>query len=269
MLELVLPLDFERLAEFRLLCESLRSLRTDATIHLIQREATFIYMRLFVELGYLAQVTNRPGYLTREGVTLFESSLEPSFGEDCSPTKILVGCRVLTPVADGGSPQGQFYCERFARLNAHLSGDYKSGVDRGAANSAVVRAQKQLAKESFQQAMLLPPEFYKRRDGSTMSDLESRQAILLIKNLDRCLKLPPRQTRQFTESLVMDAGEVVVRHGEDDGEGDSPLIRFYFWLRNNRENPAVPKTTEKILAEFEKFYEANVSQNKEQTMTIS
>jgi hypothetical protein len=223
---------------------------------MVQREATFIYTRLFVELGYLAQVTNRPGCLTREGMTLFESSLEPSFGEDCSPAKILVACRALTPLSNG-----EFFCERFARLNAHLSGDYKSGVDRGAANSAVVRAQRQLAKESLQQAMLLPPEFYRKRDGSVMSDVESRQAVLLIKNLDRCLKLPPRQTRQFTESLVMDAGEAAARHGEDD------LMQFYFWLRNHRENPVVPKTTEKILSEFEKFYDASgVSQRKEQTM---
>lgn len=251
MLDLVFPLDFERLAEFRLLCEALRcKLRLppnemNDSVRVIAREATFLYSRLYVELGYLAQVTNRPGYLTRDGVTLFESSLEPSYGEDCPPAKLLTECRVLTP-----AQEGELFCERFARLNAHLSGDYKSGVERGAANSAIVRAQKQLAREALQQTMLLPPEFYKRRDGGTMNDSESRQAILLIKNLDRCLKLPPRQTRQFTESLVMEAGEVVGRHNEKE------LMQFYSWLRNSRENPALPRTTERILAGFEEFFDA-------------
>ncbi len=264
MLELIFPLDFERLAEFRLLGECLRTAAMQTASPdqgRVFREATFLYTRLFVELGYLAQVTNRPGYLTAEGVTLFESSFEPFYGEDCSPVKMLVKCRILAAGKD------EFYCERFAKLNAHLSGDYKSGVDRGAANSAVVRAQKQLAKEALQQAMLLPPEFYKKRDGSVMSDVESRQAILLIKNLDRCLKLPPRQTRQFTESLVMEAGEASARHPED------VLMQFYFWLRNNRENPVVPKTTEKLVAEFDRFFEASraaeSNESKKQDMTAT
>lgn len=266
MLNLVFPLDFERHSEFRMLCDALRIRLARAgqadPLRLVAREAIFLYARLFVELGYLAQVTNRPGFLSCEGVTLFESSLEPSYGEDCSPVKILVESRVLVPLSDGS---GQFFCERFARLNAHLSGDYKSGVDRGAANSAVVRAQKQLAKEAMQQAMLLPLEFYKKRDGTTMNDVESRQAILLVKNLDRCLKLPPRQTRQFTEGLVMDAGEVAAKFK------DEALMQFYFWLRNNRENPALPKTTEKILAEFDKFFAAAdpADESKEQTMTAT
>jgi hypothetical protein len=260
MLDLVFPLDFERLAEFRLLCEALRCklhLPPEKTLRAIAREATFIYTRLYVELGYLAQVTNRPGYLTRDGVTLFESSLEvlaDGHHEDCPPTKLLTDCRVLAPARDG-----EFFCERFARLNAHLSGDYKSGVERGAANSAIVRAQKQLAREALQQTMLLPPEFYKRRDGSTMNDAESRQAILLIKNLDRCLKLPPRQTRQFTESLVMEAGEVVARHSEKE------LMQFYSWLRNSRENPALPRTTERILAGFDEFFGASGASHYEET----
>ncbi|HUE37530.1 MAG TPA: hypothetical protein VMO20_09080 [Candidatus Acidoferrum sp.] len=237
MLELIFPLDFERLAEFRLLCEAMRKAGSGDTC---VRDATFIYSRLFVELGYLAQVTNQPGYLTSDGVALFESSL----GQPV--TKVLADCRVLVP-----APGGEFFCERFARHNAHLSGDFKSGQNRGAANSAVVRAQKQLVKESLQQAMLLPPEFYKKQDGSTMSDTESRQAILLIKNLDRCLKLPTRLTRQFTEGLVMDAGMAAAKYSEEQ------LMQFYFWLRNNRENPVVPKTTEKILAEFDKFFEVS------------
>jgi len=247
MLELVFPLDFERLAEFRLLCDALRAKVPPGGNFAVV--ATFIYARLFVELGYLAQVTNRPGCLTRDGVALFESSLEvlaDGRNGDCRPTKLLTECRVLVP-----AQEGEFFCERFAKLNAHLSGDYKSGVERGAANSAIVRAQKQLAREALQQAMLLPPEFYKKRDGSPMNDAESRQAILLIKNLDRCLKLPSRQTRQFTESLVMEAGEAVARH--DDKE----LMHFYSWLRNSRENPALPRTTESILAAFEKFFSAS------------
>lgn len=251
MLELIFPLDFERLAEFRLLCEALRKAGNVASC---VRDAAFIYCRLFVELGYLAQVTNRPGYLTSDGVILFESSL------DGPVMKVLTECRVLV-----SAPGGEYFCERFARHNAHLSGDFRSGPNRGAANSAVVRAQKQLVKESLQQAMLLSPDFYKKRDGSLMNDAECRQAILLIKNLDRCLKLPPRQTRQFTESLVMDAGEAAAKHSEDE------LMQFYFWLRNSRENPVLPKTTEKILAEFEKFADASrVSQSveiKEQNIT--
>jgi hypothetical protein len=254
-MELNLTLDFERLPEYRLLCDALASRRNDKTAG-IEMAATHIWMRLWVELGYQAQITNRAGWLSKNAAALFERSLEPMFGDDCRPMNLLVeaGCvteeilRAPGDPAGASAASGNYFCERFAKANAHLAGNFRSREERGAAASALERNKNKIAHEAQAQAMLLPTEIFKRRDGSAMAQGEVDRSMIMIKTLDNCLKAPGRSKKHYTEGLIADAGQAVSVHQ------NSELREFYVWLSLNREHPAVPKTAEQILAEFEKYF---------------
>jgi hypothetical protein len=158
--------------------------------------------------------------------------------------------------AEGGPPSAtraprvlpekeEYFCERFARLNSHLAGNYTSREVKGANHSALVRSQQRIAQEALAQVMLLPPEIYKKRNGDTLTDTEINRCMVLIKTVDNCLKLPGRRQAQFTEGLICDASEVAESHSQDF------LRSVYQWIMNHREHPALPKTTEQILAGFD------------------
>jgi hypothetical protein len=119
MAELHLPVDFERLPEFRQLCEGLARVQTEGAGNPLPAEgdnplldarargrarhsgrtieaiASHLMLRLWVELSYQAQVTNKPGLLTPEGAALFANSVDALFGDDCDPVKLLVESWVL------------------------------------------------------------------------------------------------------------------------------------------------------------------------------
>lgn len=250
MLELHLPLDFERLPEFRLLCEALgRHAAPGVQLppkHL-EQAATFLWSRLWVELGYLAQRTNAPGKMTKWGAEQLRQSVGPLFGEGCDPLAVLCDgpeeCRVLKAL-----PDGEYHCDLFARFNPHLSGDYKTGAQKGNVNSAIARQQKQLKQEAVQQGILLPPEIFKRRDGTPMTDTEQNRSMILIRNLDNALGSPQRQKAAYTAGMMADAHAVIARLDHEQ------LMPFYYWVANNKGKPTVPSTAEQMLVRFEELY---------------
>jgi len=245
-LDLRIPLDFERLPEFRMLCDALgRAAKPPISRDQIENAATRMWMRLWVELGYLAQSTNQPGLLTPDGVSLFLSTVQALFGEDCKPMEMLELSKCVGPHDEG------FFCDRFAKWNPHLSGDYKKQEVRGSVNSAIVRQQNRLVTEAIQQGQLLPMEMFKKRNGEAMSTVEQKRALVLIKNVDNCLKRPSRRQMEFNEGLMADAGFAIEHHTEED------LLKFYFWLANSREQPCVPKSTEQVLSDFEELLAAS------------
>jgi hypothetical protein len=245
-MEINLPVDYERLPEFRMLCAELQGpCRTGQPSQTgpkaIEASATFVWMRLWVELAYLAQTTNRPGFMTAQGMGLFERSLDPMFGDDCSPATVLEKCGALK------RDKEEWYCDRFAKMNAHLAGNYQSKERRGAAASAVERNRQRIAAEAGHQAMLIGPENFRRRDGTPMESGEVQRAMVLIATVDRCLGLPGRTKGKFNETLITDAGEVVREFGA------ASLNKFYVWLQMHRGHPRLPTTTEQILGEFKTY----------------
>jgi hypothetical protein len=242
-MELKLPVDFERMTESRILCALLKAhwskgangTNSQCAPHI----ALAMTIRLFVDLAYLAQATNRPGWLTNDGAGLYAQSLEPLFGDGAEPVALMTESGWLKAQDDG------WFCERFARLNGHLAGNYVKKEVRMAAASEVSRNKNRIAQEAMQQAMLLPPEIYKRRDGSNLVGQEIDQVLVVIKTVDNCLQKRERRTASFTESLIADAAEVIAKHKREE------LVKFYEWLILNRNNPLVPQTTEQILAEEE------------------
>lgn len=246
MSELRQPLDFERLSEFRTLVSALsqRANPKFATPKLNEAVATFIWSRLWVELGLFAQSNNRPGYLTPADLANFERTIDGLFGEDCPPSELLKSARILEPV-EGTS---DLFCPWFARLNKHLAGDYKSKEEKGNVASAIVRGQKQLTIDAIAQGTFLPPEIYKKRDGTPMIETEKNRSLVLIRNLDNSLSAPARKPMQFTEGLIADAHAVIAVYSAED------LKKFYIWLALHKDRPNIPKTAEQILREFETFY---------------
>src|SRR5262249_5427711 len=110
---LQIPIDFERLPEFRLLCSALKSkAKTALPASAIEASAIALWMRLWVELSYLARTTNRPGYLTKQGRVLFDGAVDSMFGDDCDAVGILTEGQVLRP-----TETEDLYCETFAKWN--------------------------------------------------------------------------------------------------------------------------------------------------------
>lgn len=247
--ELHVPLDFERLPEFRLLCAALDRRKLPPEPKAIEQAAAFLWHRLWVELGYLAQKTNQPGKLTAWGVEELKRSVSPLYG-DCDPLIVLCDgpeeCRVLRPVGDG-----TFQCDLFARHNAHLAGDYLSGAQKGNIKSTIVRQQKLLRKEATQQGVLLRTELFKRRDGMLMDNTEQNKCMILVRNLDNCLRKSARHQSQYTDGMMADAHAVVSRHEHEE------LLDFYAWLYSVAGKPGIPDSTEKILERFAELWEAS------------
>jgi hypothetical protein len=135
-------------------------------------------------------------------------------------------------------------CERFMRLNAHLAGNFKSRELKGATASALVRSRQRIAAEAKAQGDLLPPEIFKKADGTKMGDAEVNRCMVLIRTVDRCLGLPSRLQAQFANGLVADASAVAEKFEQEE------IRKFYVWLSTHRESVVVPKRTELVVAQW-------------------
>jgi len=202
-------------------------------------------MKLFMCLGYQARSTNQPGRLNQTGVAQFSQGLDPLFGDDAPPVQLLVEAGVLLPASD----EGEFDCPLFAKHNPHLAGNYKPGHIRGNIRSRLSAARNQIGQTAMAQTMLLAPELFQRRDGSVMPQRTVERCCVLIITLDRCLKAPQRHQGTYTTGLIADAAAVV-----DLELSKEDLERFFYWVAENREHPAMPKTAEEVLQKFETLY---------------
>lgn len=240
-----IPLDFEGTPEFWKLKAALCKLRgkqgltdkiPEPQIHSI---AIYLWVKLWVVLGYQARSTNRPGWLSPLGEQMLREAV-PLFGDDCSLMGVLSD-NLLRPVEDG------WQCDLFAALNAHTSGDYKSAQKVGNLRSRLNAQRKNINAAAMMQAQLLPPEVFKKRDGTPMSASESERCTVLVMTLDRCLRQRPRRTGEFTPGLMADAAAAIA---SCDAEG---LQAVYYWVTERRDHPATPKTAEEVLIQWDKI----------------
>ncbi len=238
-MQMNLPVDFERLTEFRLLVAELKAASKDGTDKQVQAVAVFLWLRAWVDLSYLAR-QGKAGVMTAAGARLFEQSVDELFGDDARPMALLEKCGLFKPLAGGG-----WHCELFAAQNAHLGADFQSRESKGAARSAVERGRKVAIGITDQQLMLLESEIFSTPEGP-MESTDRRRCVMLIVTLDRLLKrVPARVTSEYRVALVRDAHAVVCRYAQ------STLDDFYTWLQLKREHASVPKTTEQVLADFD------------------
>lgn len=244
-MNLNVPLDFERLPEFWQLGEALRARVKPATPPLtdgqINDQAVVLFMRLWVELGYLARHTNRPGFLNATGERQVNGKLT-QFGDDCPPVMVMTG-NLLRQGDDG------LYCDLFTSLNGHLAGDFVSGEKRGNIASRLSAAKGNIVAAAVQQGDLLQMAIFKKRDATPMTQPERQRCMMLIITLDRCLnpsgfKAVHRPDGTYTAGLMADACAVVEAVTADE------LQKFYAWLIERRDLPMTPKTTEDLLKDW-------------------
>lgn len=239
-MELHLPTDYDRLQEFRLLLAKLGGLA----------QATYAWVRLWVELAYSAQITNKPGRLDEDALELYRAAMAGELPAGVDVVQALEESRVLTRDAEG-----VYFCDRFSRMNPHTSGLHRPAHVRGAEYSAHERRKPKLAAEALYQSTFLPRDIVHRRDGTPLTGVEIQRAMLLIKTLDHCLMRPgeprpPRRHEEYTEGLIVDAAEVVCnpRYSQEG------LELFYRWVMDNRDRPGVPALTEQLLPHFDELY---------------
>ena len=252
MSELRVPLDVEQLAEMSQLRSLLRSHRqaavaTPVNPREIESAASFLFLRLFIVLGYLARSTNKPGRLTAAGALQFRESLEPLYGDNCDPVRLLEESRLLEPTG------GEWHCPLFAKLNEHLAGDYRPKHMKGNDMRQVGIAIKEASVAATQQALMVLPEVLRRADGTTYDPQELDRLMLLIGTLDKIFKFT-RQRTQFTEPLLASAAAACVLCNYTSRVVPEELRQFLGWLINHRDHPRVPSTTDQLLADFENLY---------------
>lgn len=246
-MELHLPLDFQSLPEYRLFVADLGQNQT-VLQPLTETRAIALFIRLFVDLGHEAARTGRAGFISGPGLKLLKLALT----DDVIASMRQAG--LLTPHEDG------FYCERFERHNSHLSPRHEKKEDVGARHSAIARNKRNIAAEASQQAMLLPPEIWKDRAGQPVPPSLIQRLLVFIRTLDNCLNIKNRHKTQYTEGLIADAAHAwqwiennLPASTPEGSHDDSARQRFYFWIndRINESHPAVHRTTEQLLANWD------------------
>lgn len=274
MLELKLPLDFERLPEFWQLCATLRGEAPGAGLGalggeeskeaVVEQTAVLLWVRLWVVLGYLARSTNRPGWLNAAGEAQVNAAFH-QFGEaeEDRPVAVLVRSGLLRagPAGAMGAAADGLYCDLFTSTNRHLAGDFLTPAQKGNRHSINARQRNAITQAAVMQVQLLPPEVFRNRAGAAMDARQIERSTVLIMTLDRVLPGVfagragtggwQRPRGEYTQGLMADACHVV------DTTPAEELQDFYNWLAERREHPATPKSAEHILREWDKWFNAS------------
>jgi len=253
MSELRIPLDVEQLTELSQLKSLLRTARTTLAVphppaKEIEVHAGFLLLRLFVVLGYLARSTNKPGRLTAAGAFQLRESLEPLYGDNCDPVKLLADAQLL--VSDGN----EWHCPLFAKLNEHLAGDYRPKHIKGNDMRQVGIAIREAATAAPHQAQLLIPEACVKPDGKAFEPQELDRLMIIIGAIDRQFKFTRLRT-MFTSPLLNAAAAAAVKCGYTAQVVPEEFRQFLGWLQTHKTSPRVPPTTEQVLADFATLFE--------------
>lgn len=223
-----LPLDHEQWSEYRALKKEVGTAC-----------ASYMTLRIWVELGYQAQAGKPVGILDAKAQLMVGEGLETPYPEKA--VGLLVSTGFL--VEKQGEP-GVLFCERFSKLNKHLDSSYKPREVWGAEKSKYVRDMRRYEESALQFALEIPESVWEKEDGKQMEHDEIGQVMLLIRGCDNALGKADRQqnNRGFSQTLVRCALAVVKEFTQDQRE--AILLK----LLKARGNPVIPPTTEQLLA---------------------
>lgn len=226
-----IPIDFERISEFR----KLERLCDGAGDY----QALAAYVRLYVELAYLAQSGNQLGRATRSDLEIYADGFGPKIIDH------LVQVGLLRRDTSSGGDGEVFWCDRFARDNRHLAPGSTNMHERGWLASKLARAQRKAEGESLQLALMIPKEYF-MKDGKEFPAETCNRIQLLIRSLDSVMLAPHRQEAAFTETLIHDAHKVVSSKSEHEiTSALQRLVKF-------RKHPRVQSlTTEDLLQDWD------------------
>jgi hypothetical protein len=234
-----LPLDHEQWTEYRALKRAVGP-----------EKAAYMTLRLFVELGYQAQAGRPLGVLDEKAQILIGEGIGQEGAPGGTPatatgTATLPGpLRFVLEAGFLAKREDGLYCERFARLNGHLDPTFRSREMWGAEVSKYVRNMRKYEERSMQFALQIPESVWVKEDGGQMAHDEIGQVMMLIRGCDNALGKPerPQNDRGFSCTLARCALAVVKEFTPD--QRDAILKK----LLSARGNPAIPPTTEQLLA---------------------
>ncbi len=242
-----IPKDFAGRREFRLLEKEVGKLRAAAWV-----------MFLFRDLAYAAQHSPL-GVLSQSDAGLLGDALRelgnPLVDKVCDevcdegledgPVQVLKRAEWITAV------EGGYFCALFAVENKHFGPDYVSMQRLGGKKRGVEAKAKEMEAAGGQLALMLDPKLFVRPDGTAMAPDECRRVNMLIVMLDHHLGRKTRLKAEFTAGLIQDSYRVIERFDQE------AILRVCTWLSIQRDtnpnHPALPKTTELVLGDFEKY----------------
>jgi hypothetical protein len=217
-----LPLDHEQWTEYRALKMSVGA-----------EKASYMTLRLWIELGYQAQAGKQLGLLDKGAQYLVGEGMAIQ-----NPLGLVLTAGFLSERPDG------LYCDRFARVNKHLDPAFQPREKWGAERSKYVRDMRRYQAGAMQFSLQIPESVWMRDDGSQMAHDEIGQVMMLIRGCDNALGKPerPQNDRGFSRTLACCALAVVKEFGPEQREA------ILTKLLAARGNPAIPPTTEQLLA---------------------
>jgi hypothetical protein len=228
--------------EYRLFEDSFRSKGAAPTAPL------FVFSLLKLVLAYQAEVTSRPGFLSKQAIGLMSIDLAKSgLSVDDARDSLLAG-GVIQPCEDG------WMDPLFARQNPALSPKHRRSTIVGAEHSRIKRNRRNIAAEAAKQQMLLPPQTFQDEQGQPIAPDEINRTLTLIKTIDMCIDRPAdRRGPEFTAGLVADA--VRALRSLPAEWSDAQREQFLYWISDMRTDPRMFTPTESLLAHFETVLE--------------
>lgn len=240
---ITIPTDFERYPEFvrlvRLLSEG--DLKWPdghgSGSGMPQLFAQGLFIRLWTELAY-ASASCEPGCLPKDDIRHVIQDL-------CVPQEESLAALLESKMlAERGA---HYFCRTFLMHNeANLLAGAAAALGlspRGLAEYR--RSAEEIEKRAAAEAKRLADEFFAEVDGAAVASVEMNRALALVRILDGIQQRPERALADFGVGLVHEAVRVVRRF--DHKRTDLILRR----LLSMRRNPDLPRTSERILSEWD------------------
>lgn len=255
--DLRIPLDVEQRPEIWQLRNLLRDKQSrpqPLTKIELEQAVAFLVFRLFILLGYQAQSTNKPGFLSKTGAAQYLESLDPLYADDTNPIELMM--RTEPPFLK--EVEGGWMCELFAARNSHLAGNFRSPAEKGNLSSRLKAALDKFPEEVDRQAMLFGPEqaaaIFRNSNGEVLSEPDIKRVLFLVRALDRCLMQSSKVERlkaSLTPGFVASCYRIIATYAPNSMDELKP---FMYWLNENHTHPSLPKTAEEIVEKFETYW---------------
>lgn len=229
---LKIPRDFQSYPAFRQLMIEVGN----------EQDAIFLFLKLWIELGYQCDQHEQAGYFDRGCVAAFNASVKTF--QDKPAIVCLLAARVIIPHKD----DGDFICPMFIKTNDELSAD---NMPAGAKAELTARfnRKRHVAIENMPSVVSrLPEDVWMGPMGHRLTLEEMKRAITLTKVVDSVMGQKARQKFEFTLGVIHDAHRVNCRFS--DVQIDVILKRLYF-LRRTRNILTVPRQAAEVLRRWD------------------
>lgn len=191
---------------------------------------------LWLELGTLARTTGRVGFLPAEALPMCQGLSREVVEAMARPFGLLA------------PKEGGWDCRLFREWNRHLDPNVIHNQRKGSLAKEILRRRRLADEEAARELPLLPPEVYRRPDGTEIPRDTVRRAQVLVRLLDNVLRQPSRLPHQIGAGLIAAAAAVVERYTEEQVNQVAVWISHH--IKQETRPPALPATAEQALDQW-------------------